>query len=89
MPGRMIRTRIGYRQIMVPAHAGSQAASRDDADVTQVVRALHRWGPQSLADLVRDPEVADWSAERVEHAIVVAWSLNLIFVNTRDLLVAL
>jgi hypothetical protein len=58
-------------------------------DVTDVVRALHRWGPQSLLELLRDPEFADWPAQRLEHAVVSAWSLNLIFIDTRDLLVAL
>jgi hypothetical protein len=74
---------------MIPTRSHPHTAAWDDGDVTPVVRALHRWGPQSLPDLVRDPEVAGWPAERVEHAIVVAWSLNLIFIDTGDLLVAL
>jgi hypothetical protein len=61
----------------------------DDRDVIHVVRALHRWGPQSLPDLVDDPELAGWPAQRVEHAVVTAWAQNVIFVDTRSLLVAL
>jgi hypothetical protein len=42
-----------------------------------------------MPELVRDPEFTDWPAQRVEHAVVSAWSLNLIFIDTRDLIVAL
>jgi hypothetical protein len=42
-----------------------------------------------MPELVRDPEFTDWPAQRLEHAVVSAWSLNLIFIDTRDLLVAL
>jgi hypothetical protein len=34
-------------------------------------------------------DLAGWTRQRVEHAVVTAWSRNLIFVDTRDLLVAL
>lgn len=61
----------------------------DDADVTQVVRALHRSGPLPLAELNHTTDLDGWSRQRVEHAVVSAWSRNLIFVDAQDLLVAL
>ena len=61
----------------------------DDADVTQVVRVLHRTGPLPMSELNQTRDLACWTRQRVEHAVVTAWSRNLIFVDTRDLLVAL
>jgi hypothetical protein len=89
MPGADDSDRRGYGEIMAPAQSGPREAHSDDTDVTNVVRALHRWGPQSLRELVGDPEFANWPAQRLEHAVVSAWSLNLIFIDARDLLVAL
>jgi hypothetical protein len=63
--------------------------SSPEADVTAVVRALHRSGPLSLLDLGRVPGLNAWPGTRLEHAVVVAWSRNLIFVDPGDQLVAL
>ncbi|MBW8749950.1 MAG: hypothetical protein JF565_00800 [Propionibacteriales bacterium] len=65
-------------------HSGSEAE-----DVARVLRVLHRSGPLPLGELADEPELADWPSERVEHALVSAWSHALIFIDTRDLLVAL
>jgi hypothetical protein len=61
----------------------------EDTDVARIVRTLHRSGPLPLQDLTHEPELVSWSAQRIEHAIVSAWSRNLIFIDRRDLLVAL
>jgi hypothetical protein len=61
----------------------------EQTDVARVVRALRRSGPRPLGDLARDPDLADWPPERVEDAVVGAWSHNLISIDPRDLLVAL
>jgi len=60
-----------------------------DTDVTRVVRVLHHAGPLPLRDLAEDPELETWPSERIEHAIVTAWSQGLIYVDTRDQFVAL
>jgi hypothetical protein len=60
-----------------------------ETDVTHIVRLLHHGGPLPLGELADDPTVAEWPAERVEQAIVSAWSRGLIFIDTRDLIVAL
>ena len=61
----------------------------EQTDVARVVRVLRRSGPQPLGELASDPDLAGWSAERVEHAVVSARSRNLISIDPRDLLVAL
>jgi hypothetical protein len=61
----------------------------DDADVTLVLRVLHRSGPLPMSELSQSQDLAGWTRRRVEHAVVTAWSRNLIFVDARDLLVAL
>jgi len=61
----------------------------EDTDVARIVRALHRSGPLPLQDLTREPELVSWSAQRIEHAVVSAWSRNLIFIDRRDHLIAL
>ena len=63
--------------------------SSPDADVTEVVRALHRTGPLPLDELALVPDLDEWPDTRLEHAVISAWSRNLIFVDSRDLLVAL
>ncbi|HEX2893486.1 MAG TPA: hypothetical protein VHO29_05730 [Marmoricola sp.] len=60
-----------------------------ETDVAQMLRALRSSGPVSLADLLDDPELDGWSARRLEHAVVMAWSDSLISIDPRDLLVAL
>ena len=74
---------------MAQAHRISRATGADVEDVARVVRVLHRVGPLPLRELADDPALADWPHERIEHAVVAAWSRALIFVDTRDLLVAL
>jgi hypothetical protein len=58
-------------------------------DAVHVVRVLHHVGPLPLRELADEPELADWPPERVEQAIVSAWSCALIFIDSGDLLVAL
>ena len=65
-------------------HPGGEAE-----DVARVLRVLHRSGPLPLGELADEPDLADWSSERIEQALVSAWSRALIFIDTRDLLVAL
>jgi len=67
----------------------SVSGPSEQADAARVLRALRRSGPQPLKELARDPDLADWPPERVEHAVVTAWSRNLISIDPRDLLVAL
>jgi hypothetical protein len=61
----------------------------DDTDVARVLRALHRAGPLPLRDLSHEPDLLDWPAQRIEHAVVSAWARNLISFDNRDLVVAL
>lgn len=61
----------------------------EETDVARVVRALHQSGPLQLSDLSREPDLLGWPAQRIEHAVVSAWSRNLISFDSRDLLVAL
>jgi hypothetical protein len=58
-------------------------------DVAQVLHVLHHAGPVPLSELGDDPELAEWSSERIEHALVSAWSRALIFIDSGDMLVAL
>lgn len=73
---------------MVNAQRNGQA-TWGDTDATRVVRVLHLSGPLLLRELADCPELEDWPSERIEHAIVSAWSRGLIFIDYRDLLVAL
>jgi hypothetical protein len=61
----------------------------EEADVARIVHTLHRVGPLPLRDLHREPELVCWTSQRVERAVVSAWSRNLIFIDARDLLVAI
>jgi len=72
---------------MTAVHTISELSA--EADATRVVRALHRSGPTALGELRGQPELKGWPAERVRQAVVAAWSANLIFIDTRDQLVAL
>lgn len=67
----------------------NRSGPREDTDVTEVVDVLHRAGPLPIRDLAAEPDLADWSSERLEHAVVSAWSDTLIYVDQRDHLVAL
>lgn len=62
---------------------------RETRDVACILRVLHRVGPLQLQDLVGQPELAGWSPQRMERAVVSAWSRTLIFIDNRDLLVAI
>lgn len=82
----------GYVEDVSNLQSGPQsqdARSRSGADAVEVVRTLRRSGPLRLVDLAREPDLLDWSTIRVERAVVSAWSRNLIFVDTSDLLVAI
>jgi hypothetical protein len=61
----------------------------EESDVACVVRTLHHSGPRLLRELLDDPDLDGWPVQRLEDAVISAWSLNLIFVDTSDLLVAL
>lgn len=74
---------------MAEAQRHPRATTDRSEDVARVVRVLHHSGPVPLRELADDPELADWTHERIEHAVVSAWSSALIFVDSRDLLVAL
>jgi len=78
---------LGYSLFMTAAQMLS--GPWEDTDATRVVRVLHRSGPTALCDLDGQPELTGWPAERIEHAVVSAWSDNLISIDTRDQLVAL
>jgi hypothetical protein len=78
----------GYPKFMIEARRNLGAAWVD-TDVTRVVRVLHHAGPLPLRDLADDPELEDWPPERIEQAIVTAWSRGLIFIDARDLFVAI
>lgn len=67
----------------------SVQASRPESDATRVARTLRRCGPLRLVDLCHEPELLGWPESRIEWAVVVAWSRSLIYIDTRDLLVAI
>ena len=58
-------------------------------DAAHVARVLHRVGPVPLQELADEPALAGWPPERVEQAIVAAWSNALVFIDSTDHLVAL
>jgi hypothetical protein len=62
---------------------------RDAADVARVVRVLRLTGPLTLTGLAHQPDLSAWSRDRLESAVVSAWSGAQIFIDTRDLLVAI
>jgi hypothetical protein len=80
--------RHGYRDNMTEAPR-SICRPSEEADLARVVGTLRRSGPLGLDELCDEPEFLDWPAQRVEQAVVAAWSHNLIFIDPRDLLVAL
>jgi hypothetical protein len=63
--------------------------SWEETDVAQVLQALRRFGPRPLDELLDDPHLEGWSLQRLEGAVVSAWSRNLISIDAGDLLVAL
>lgn len=80
---------LGYGHVMAEAQRNPRVAREDTEDVAHVLRVLHHAGPLPLSELADDPALASWTHERIEHAVVSAWSRALIFVDTRDLLVPL
>ena len=58
-----------------------------DADLVVVV--LHRVGRCPLRTLLTQPELAGWTAGRLERAVVRAWNGGLVFIDRNDDLVAL
>lgn len=61
----------------------------EDTDVACVVGTLHQVGPLGFRDLHHEPNLVDWSEQRLEHAVVSAWSRNLISIDSHDLFLAL
>lgn len=78
---------MNSRQHDLPSSGGPEFSSGGDARA--VARMLHKAGPLDITELRDQPELADWSAARVEDAVVCAWSDNLIFIDTGDHLVAI
>jgi hypothetical protein len=74
---------------MAQAQRNPTVLQGDAEDVAHVLRVLHRAGPLPLRELTDDPDLADWPPERVEQAVVSAWSRALIFVDAHDLIVPL
>jgi hypothetical protein len=60
-----------------------------DSDARQVARSLRRTGPLQMEDLRAQPELRGWSSDRVEKAVVAAWSADRITIDAGDRLVAL
>lgn len=60
-----------------------------EADVAVVVHLLRTSGPLPMRELATEPALLDWTAARIENAVVGAWSQDLIFVDDRDLIVAI
>jgi hypothetical protein len=58
-----------------------------DADL--VVYVLDRCGPRSLGELGDHPALTGWSRERLEEAVVQAWTGNQLNFDFEDHLVAL
>ena len=79
----------GYREYMTEVQGHLRVGPWEESDADRVVRVLHRSGPLPLRDLGQTPDLADWPNQRIQHAVVTAWSRNLIFVDTSDQLVAL
>jgi hypothetical protein len=62
---------------------------RDENDVACVVRVLRLTGPLTLTGLGRHPDLSGWPRDRLESAVVSAWSRAQIFVDNRDQLIAI
>ena len=60
-----------------------------DEDAVLVVDVLHGVGRCSLRALLGQPELLDWTPDRLERAVVKAWSGGLVFIDSNDDLVAL
>ena len=60
-----------------------------DTDRDLVVEVLRGGGPRSLSHLRELPAFAGWPSERVELAVVQAWSDSLLSVDADDQLIAL
>ena len=73
---------------MTEAHR-SLAEVRGETDLACIVGTLRRSGPLRLVELHDEPALADWPNQRLEQAVVTAWSQNLISIDQRDLLIAL
>ncbi len=65
------------------------APDSDGADADLVVVVLHRVGRCSLQSLLAQPELLEWTASRLEQAVVRAWNGGLVFIDRNDDLVAL
>lgn len=50
---------------------------------------LRRTGPRLLTELMDDHEFDGWPSQRLEGAVVSAWSRNVISITAGDLIVAL
>jgi hypothetical protein len=79
----------GYRKDMMTEVLHGIPRPREESDLARVVGTLRRSGPLGLDELCDQPDFVDWPARRVEQAVITAWSDNLIFIDPRDLLVAL
>lgn len=60
-----------------------------EADVAHVLGVLRHAGPRLLTELMDDDAFNGWSSQRLEDAVVSAWSRNVISITPGDLVVAL
>ena len=65
----------------------TEQAPVTDRDV--VVDILRRTGPRSLRSLRSEGHLSRWPAERVEGAVVQAWSDDRLSIDVEDPLIAL
>jgi hypothetical protein len=78
----------GYRECMSQAQRDLPRAWAE-ADVAHVLGVLRRTGPRLLTELMDDEEFDGWPSQRLEGAVVSAWSRNVISITAGDLIVAL
>ena len=68
---------------------GRDGGGDADQDADLVVDVLHRIGRCPLRGLGTQPELHEWTAVRLEQAVVRAWNGGLVFIDRNDDLVAL
>lgn len=61
----------------------------EQSDVARVVSALRQAGPMPLGELLDHPDLEGWPGDRINDAVVSAWSRDLISIDPRDLVVVL
>ena len=69
------------------ARAAGFPTGAGDADV--LVTVLRRVGRCSVRELLMQPELTGWTSDRLQEAVVSAWSGGSVFIDRNDDLVAL